>query len=112
MPIYEVFCKKCNKHSDIFLPLSRFNELPMCCGEVVSRKISAPMVINDIMPYISMFDGSFIKSRSHHREHLTSNNLVEVGNENPIKKKSFSEEKNKKESLRREISARLDAIGT
>jgi hypothetical protein len=41
----------------------------------------APMVMPDIEPYQSMADGSIIKSRSQHREHLRRHNCVEVGNE-------------------------------
>ena len=41
----------------------------------------APMVMPDIQPYRSMADGSIIKSRSAHREHLRRHGCVEVGNE-------------------------------
>ena len=44
----------------------------------------APMVINDIKPYKSMIDGTVIKSRSHHREHLKQHGCIEVGNEIPL----------------------------
>ena len=39
------------------------------------------MVMNDIKPYKSMIDGTVIKSRSQHREHLKQHHCVEVGNE-------------------------------
>ena len=41
----------------------------------------APMVMPDIQPYRSMADGTIIKSRSQHREHLRQHGCVEVGNE-------------------------------
>lgn len=38
-------------------------------------------VIPDIQPYQSMVDGSMIRGRAHHREHLKEHHLIEVGNE-------------------------------
>ena len=46
------------------------------------RSVS-PMVMGDIKPYQSMIDGTWIKSRSQHREHLKAHGCVEVGNEKP-----------------------------
>ena len=71
----------------------------------------APRVSSDINPYISMIDGSVINSRSKHKEHLKANGCIEVGNEKmDAKKESWIEKKEQKESLRREIGARLDSI--
>ena len=41
----------------------------------------APDVMGDIEPYQSQIDGTWIKSRSQHREHLKAHECVEVGNE-------------------------------
>lgn len=41
----------------------------------------APMVQDDIAPYVSQIDGSMIESRSRHKEHLRQHNCTEVGNE-------------------------------
>lgn len=38
-------------------------------------------IMSDIEPYQSIETGEMIGSRSHHREHLKRNNLVELGNE-------------------------------
>jgi hypothetical protein len=38
-------------------------------------------VLPDIAPYKSMVDGSEIKGRRQHREHLKQHGLIEVGNE-------------------------------
>ena len=76
----------------------------------MERVLSAPMVIADIQPYISQKTGEVIKSRSHHRDHLKSHGLIEVGNETAKKKASYLESKQQKESLRSEIAARLDTI--
>lgn len=108
MPLYEVRCKTCGKHTDIFRSLANYDDLPTCCGEVVERVLSAPMVIADIQPYQSMATGEWITSRSHHRDHLRAHGLVEVGNDNITPTKSFTEDKKQKEALRSEIAARLD----
>lgn len=41
----------------------------------------APIVMNDIAPYTSMADGSYITSRSQHRAHLKQHGCIEIGNE-------------------------------
>lgn len=38
-------------------------------------------IMGDIKPYRSMADGSWITSRSKHREHLRMHNCIEIGNE-------------------------------
>lgn len=43
----------------------------------------APMVMPDIHEYTSMIDGTRIRSRSQHREHLRMHGCVEIGNEIP-----------------------------
>ena len=110
MPIYGVKCNTCGKEDDIFRSLANYNDLPECCGIKMERVLSAPMVIADIQPYISQKTGEVIKSRSHHRDHLKSHGLIEVGNETAKKKASYLESKQQKESLRSEIAARLDTI--
>jgi putative FmdB family regulatory protein len=110
MPLYGVKCNKCGKEDDIFRSISKYDDLPFCCGEKMERQLSAPMVIADIQPYISQKTGELIKSRSHHRDHLKSHGLVEVGNEKMGKKTSYLETKQQKQSLRSEIAARLDTI--
>lgn len=42
---------------------------------------SAPAVMDDIQPYRSMADGTWITSRSQHRAHLRQHGLIEIGNE-------------------------------
>ena len=44
---------------------------------------SAPMIMPDIPEYTSMIDGTRIRSRSQHREHLRMHGCVEIGNEIP-----------------------------
>lgn len=47
------------------------------------RVIVPPMVATDIQPYRSMIDGSWITSRSQHRDHLRAHGCREVGNDLP-----------------------------
>jgi len=41
----------------------------------------SPEIMRDIKSYRSMIDGTWISSRSRHREHLKAHNCVEVGND-------------------------------
>jgi len=111
MPIYQTKCPKCESQQEIFRTLANFDDLPDCCGVRVERVLCAPMVINDIQPYRSMATGEMIMSRSQHRDHLKATGCIEVGNE-PMKPKtkSWIEEKSQKETLRKEIAARIDTI--
>ena len=47
----------------------------------------APMVHSDIAGYISQVDGSWIDSRSKHRNHLKQHRMIEVGNDVPMQQK-------------------------
>lgn len=111
MPIYQTKCYKCGAETEIYRSVANRENTDTCCGEKMSLVITAPMVMSDIQPYRSMIDGSLITSRSQHRAHLKANGCVEVGNE-PMKAKkpSWVDDKRQKESLRREIAARLDTI--
>jgi hypothetical protein len=104
MPIYATKCPACGKKEDVFLPLSRYKELPQCCGKMVERVIVAPFVAADIQPYKSMITGEMITSRSQHRAHLKAHGMVEVGNEKlPARKKEIPEVG----GLREELYARI-----
>lgn len=58
-------------------------------GEMIEIAVATPgaepkiQVVSDIGGYKSMADGSWISSRSQHREHLKRHNCFEVGNEMP-----------------------------
>lgn len=64
----------------------------------------APMVVPDIEGHISMADGTWISSRSKHRENLKRNNCIEIGNDIPMeqKKPEFSRKEN--EARKRQIA--------
>lgn len=58
-------------------------------GEMIEIEVATPgaepkiQIVPDIGGYKSMADGSWISSRSQHREHLKRHNCFEVGNEMP-----------------------------
>lgn len=81
MPLYAIRCAKCERGEEIYRSFANYNDLPECCGERMTREVSAPMVVNDIQPYRSMVTGEIINSRSRHREHLKDHGCIEVGNE-------------------------------
>ena len=62
-------------------------------GEMIEIAVAHPgaeakiQIVPDIGGYKSMADGSWISSRSQHREHLKRHNCIEIGNEMPTKRK-------------------------
>lgn len=112
MPIYEYMCLDCGKEKDQFAKVSeRDASIPECCGKSMHRLISAPSVQPDNTCYRSMQTGEWITSRTQHKNHLKEHGLIEVGNESMEPKgPSLLEKKKQRETLRQEISAKLDAI--
>ena len=45
------------------------------------------MIASDIGGYVSQVDGTYIESRSKHRDHLKRHGMVEIGNDVPMKQK-------------------------
>ena len=64
----------------------------------------APMVMSDIEGYISQVDGSWIKSRSHHRSHLKQHRMIELGNDVPTQHKPAEISKKSQEARKRQIA--------
>jgi putative FmdB family regulatory protein len=108
MPLYEIKCRVCGEHQDIFRKLADWDNLPDCCGEPTSRVLSAPAVFEDIKPYKSMVTGEMITSRSQHRKHLITHNVREVGNDNHTPQVDHFAIKRKKEALRKEIAEKIN----
>lgn len=46
-----------------------------------STDVKSPMIMRDMGEYVSPLDGSVVSSRSTHREHMRTHDVVEVGNE-------------------------------
>ena len=64
----------------------------------------APMVLSDIEGHISMADGTWVSSRSKHRENLKRNNCIELGNDVPVAQKTHEFTKKEHEARKREIA--------
>ena len=67
-------------------------------------KRSASMVMSDIGGYISQVDGSWIESRSKHRDHLKRHGMVELGNDFITKHKPIEVSKKSQEERKRTIA--------
>jgi glutaredoxin len=64
----------------------------------------APTVISDISGHISMADGSWIDSRSKHRENLKRNGCIELGNDVPMQQKPPEMSRQSQEARKRQIA--------
>lgn len=74
-------------------------------------RLHAPRVMSDIGGYISQVDGSWIDSRSKHRDHLKRHNMIELGNDVPMQQKevvmSKKDEAKRKETIARQVYEKL-----
>ena len=64
----------------------------------------APIVMPDIEGHISMADGTWVSSRSKHRENLKRNNCVEIGNDIPMEQKKPEFSRKEQEARKRQIA--------
>jgi len=64
----------------------------------------APMVISDIEGYVSQVDGTWIKSKSMHRDHLKQHRMIELGNDVPMKHAEAKISKQSQEARKRQIA--------
>ena len=69
----------------------------------MTRKESA-MVMSDIEGYVSQVDGTWIKSRSHHRAHLKQHRMIELGNDVPMKHAEAKISSKSQEARKRQIA--------
>jgi hypothetical protein len=60
--------------------------------------------MSDIEGYISQVDGTWIKSRSHHRDHLKQHRMIELGNDVPMQRKTAEISKKSQEARKRQIA--------
>ena len=72
--------------------------------KVAMKSREAPMVIPDIEGHISMADGTWVSSRSSHRENLKRNNCVEIGNDVPTQQKAVEFSRKQQEERKRQIA--------
>ena len=107
MPTYHAHCDTCGRDEDVILPISRYKDLPECCGERMRHVLYPCYSIPDIEPYRSMVTGEYITGRAKHRDHLRQHNCIELGNENVTKRESYVEKAREKRELREYIGAKL-----
>jgi|TARA_R110000868_G_scaffold85479_8_gene240488 hypothetical protein len=64
----------------------------------------APTVMSDIPGHISMADGTWVDSRSKHRENLKRNGCVELGNDVPMQRQEATISQKSQEARKRQIA--------
>lgn len=69
----------------------------------------APMVMSDIEGYVSQVDGSWIDSRSKHRNHLKQHKMIELGNDVPMKHPEIQLSRKSNEARKRQIAEMANA---
>ena len=69
-----------------------------------NKRRETSMVMSDIEGYISQVDGTWIKSRSHHRSHLKQHRMIELGNDVPMQHKPAEISKKSQEARKRQIA--------
>jgi hypothetical protein len=72
--------------------------------KVAMKSRVAPTVMSDIEGHISMADGTWVSSRSKHRENLKRNGCIELGNDVPTKQKTHEFTRKEHEARKREIA--------
>ena len=72
--------------------------------KVAMKSREAPMVMPDIEGLISMADGTWVSSRSKHRENLKRNNCVEIGDSVPMQQKTIEISRKDQEARKRQIA--------
>jgi peroxiredoxin len=64
----------------------------------------APSVMSDIDGYVSQVDGSWIDSRSKHRNHLKQHRMIELGNDPPTQHRPVEIDRKSQEARKRQIA--------
>ena len=77
--------------------------------KVAMKSRVAPMVMPDIEGHISMADGTWVSSRSKHRENLKRNNCIELGNDVQFEQKKHEFSRKDQEYRKRQIAEIADA---
>jgi hypothetical protein len=72
--------------------------------KVAMKTRAAPAIMPDIEGHISMADGTWVSSRSKHRENLKRNNCIEVGNDVSFEQKKPEFSRKDHEARKREIA--------
>jgi hypothetical protein len=65
------------------------------------------MVMSDIEGYVSQVDGSWIKSRNHHRSHLKQHGMIELGNDVPQQHREADMNTKSKEARKQHLAEQV-----
>jgi hypothetical protein len=65
------------------------------------------MVISDIEGYVSQVDGTWIKSRSHHKSHLKQHRMIELGNDVPKQHKEVDMSNKSKDARKQHLAEQV-----
>ena len=100
MPIYTYKCSICDKVTDSYNTISGMNDCPECeCGRE-TEKIIVPVNIapvlggGDFQGYLCPVSDQWVTPRKKRQYITESNNLVEVGDRKPSKKRIDQTERN------------------
>jgi hypothetical protein len=72
--------------------------------KVAMKSRVAPMVMSDIEGHISMADGTWVSSRSKHRENLKRNGCIELGNDVPTQQKKHEFSRKEQQERKQQIA--------
>ena len=72
--------------------------------KVAMKSRVAPTVISDIEGHISMADGTWVSSRSKHRENLKRNGCIELGNDVPTQQKVHEFSRKEQQERKQQIA--------
>lgn len=109
MPLYDTRCASCGSVQEIYRSYAnRDADLPVCaCGTTMARCLLPPQVMRDIGEYVSPIDGTFISSRSQHRDHMRRHGVIEMGNDKPTFRKAVTIPR---ESIRAEMRNQVNRM--
>lgn len=65
------------------------------------------MVMSDIEGYVSQVDGTWIKSRSHHKSHLKQHRMIELGNDVPKQHKEVDMSNKSKDARKQHLAEQV-----
>jgi hypothetical protein len=84
VPLYDFRCEQGHVEEHFRRYEARHDPLACAtCGGAMAMAFLPPQVMRDLDGYQSMVDGSWIGSRSEHRDHLKRHSLRELGNDKP-----------------------------
>lgn len=103
MPVYACKCE-CGHTEDVFRKIEDHGEWPDHCNTMMSRYITTTNVMADMKEYRSPLDGTVVRSRKHHRDHMRKHGVIEVGNEKLKGKNGTYDPSNVRDEINRSIN--------